>query len=41
MNLGNLVRVVVHHPLIEEMTYLGCQDEFPIVSTLVHVMHIG
>ena len=41
MNLGNLVDTVVHHLLIEGMTYLGRQDGFPMVSVLVYVMHTG
>ena len=41
MDLGNLVEIVVHHLLIEGMTYLGHQDGFPMVSALVYVMHTG
>ena len=41
MDLGNPIEIVVHRLLIEEMTCLGYQDGFPMVSLLVHVMHIG
>ena len=40
MNLGNIVEIIVQHLLIGGMTCLGCWDEFPMVSTLVYVMHI-
>ena len=40
MDLGNPIKIVVHHLLIGGMTCLGCQDEFPMVSALVYVMHI-
>ena len=39
MDLGNLVKTIVHHFLIRGMNCLGYQDEFPMVSTLVYVMH--
>ena len=41
MDLGNLVETMVHHLLIGRMTCLGRQDEFPMVSVLVYVMHTG
>ena len=41
MDLGNSVETIVHHLLIGGMTRLGHWDEFPMVSALVHVMHIG
>ena len=41
MDLANLVEIVVHHLLFEGMDYLGRQDGFPIVSTLVYVIHTG
>ena len=41
MDLGNPIETVVHHLQIREMTCFGCQDEFPMVSVLVYVMHIG
>ncbi|RVW60971.1 hypothetical protein CK203_051346 [Vitis vinifera] len=31
MDLGNPVKALVHHLLIEGMTCLGCRDEFPMV----------
>ena len=41
MDLGNLVETVVHHLLIEGMTYLGHRDKFPMVSAIVNMMHTG
>ena len=42
MDLGKLVETVVHHLLIiGGMVYLGHQDEFPIASALMYVMHTG
>ena len=41
MNLGNPVEIIVHHLLIRGMVCLGHWDEFPMVSALVYVMHIG
>ena len=41
MDLGSLVETIVHQLLIREMTYLGRQDRFPMVSALVYVMHNG
>ena len=41
MDLGNLVETIVQYLLIGGMTYLGCWDEFLIVSVLVYVMQIG
>ena len=41
MDLGNLVETIVHHFLIGGITCFGCRDEFPMVSVLVYVMHIG
>ena len=41
MDLRNLVETVAHHLLIKGMTYLGCGDEFPMVSALVYLMYIG
>ena len=35
MGLGNLLKIVVHHLLIGEMTGIGHRNEFPIVSVLV------
>ena len=34
-----MVEIVVHHLLIRETDYLGSQDKFPMVSTLVYMMH--
>ena len=39
MDLGNFVETVVHYLLIGGMTCLGHWDGFPMVSTLVYVMH--
>ena len=39
MNLGNLVKIVVHQVLIGVMACLGLWDEFPMVSALVYEMH--
>ena len=33
------VETIVHHLIIGEMTYLGRQDEFPMVSALRYAMH--
>ena len=41
MDLGNPIETVVHHLLIGGMACLGHQDEFPMVSVLVNVMHMG
>ena len=41
MDLGNPVETIAHHLLIRGMVYLGCQDEFPMISALVYVMHTG
>ena len=41
MDLGNPIEIVVHHLLIGGIACLGCRDEFPIVSALVYVKHIG
>ena len=41
MDLDDRVETITHYLLIGGMTYLGRQDEFPMVSALVHVMHIG
>ena len=41
MDLGNVVENVVQHLLIGMMVCLDRQDEFPMVSALVYVMHIG
>ena len=41
MDLGNLVKIVVHHLLIEGMTCLDRWDGFPMVSTQTYVMHTG
>ena len=41
MNLNNLVKTIVHHLLISGMTCLNRRDEFPMVSALMYVMHIG
>ena len=41
VGLGNPFEVVVHHLLIGGIACLGCQDGFPMVSVLVHVMIIG
>ena len=35
ISLGNLLEVVVHHLLIEEMVGFGYRDEFPMVSALM------
>ena len=39
MDLDNPVEIVVHNLLIGGMTCLGYWDGFPIVSTLVYVIH--
>ena len=39
MDLGNLVETVVYQLLIWGMACLNYQDGFPMVSTLVYVMH--
>ena len=39
MDLGNLVKIVVHDILIGWMTFLDRQNGFAMVSTLVYVMH--
>ena len=39
MNLGNLVKIIVHHLLIGGMVYHGRWDEFLMVSALVYVIH--
>ena len=41
MDLGNLVETIVHYLLIRGMTCLSRHDGFPMVSTLVYVMHTG
>ena len=41
MDLGNSVKIVVHHLIIGGMTCFGHRDEFPMVSALVYVMHTG
>ena len=41
MDFGNLVETAVRHFLIEGMACLSRRDGFPMVSVLVHVMHIG
>ena len=41
MDLDNPIEIVVHHLIIGGMTYLGRWDEFPMVSALIYVMHIG
>ena len=41
MDVGNQVEFVMHYALIRGMTCLGHWDEFPKVSALVYVMHIG
>ena len=33
------MEIVVYYLLIGRMTCLGCWDEFPMVSTLVNVIH--
>ena len=35
MDLGNLVKTIVHYLLIRGMTYLDCYDKFPMVSSLM------
>ena len=40
MDLDNLVEIVVHYHLIEEMTCLGRWDGFPMISALM-CMPIG
>ena len=39
MDIGNLVKTIVHYLLIGGMTCFGHQDGFPMVSILVYVMH--
>ena len=41
MDLGNLVEIIVYYLLIGGITCLDHQDEFPMVSALVYVMHTG
>ena len=41
MDLGNSIETIVHHLLIGEITCLGHQDGFPMMSALVYVMHTG
>ena len=41
MDLGNPVETIVHHLLSGGMTHFGHWDEFPMVSALVYMMHIG
>ena len=38
MDLGNLVKTIVHHLLIGGMTCLGRRDRVPMVSTLVYMV---
>ena len=33
------VEIIVHHLLIGEITYLGRQDEFPMMSAIRYMMH--
>ena len=40
MNLGNVIKIVVHRLLIEGMICLCRRDGFSTVNTLVYVMHI-
>ena len=40
MDLGNPIKIVVYHLLIEGTTCLDHQDEFPMMSALVYMMHI-
>ena len=40
MDLGYPSETIVHYLLIRGIVCLGCYDGFPIVSVLVHVMHI-
>ena len=39
MDLGNLVKSILHHLLIGGMTCLDRRDQFPMVCALVYVMH--
>ena len=39
MDLGNLVKTIIHNFLIGGMVCLGCRDEFLMVSALVYAMH--
>ena len=39
MDLGYPSKTVMHYILVGRMTCFGCQDGFPMVSVLVHVMH--
>ena len=41
MDLGYPFETVVHYLLIRGIAYLDYQGGFPMVSVLVHVMHIG
>ena len=41
MNLDNPFDTVVHYLLIGGTTCLGHRDGFPMVSVLVHMIHIG
>ena len=38
MDLGNLVKTIVHHLLIGWMTCLGRRDRVPMVSALVYMV---
>ena len=40
IDLGNLVKNVVHYLLIRMTTCLGCRDGFPMVNILVSMMDI-
>ena len=40
MGLGNLLEVVVHHPLIGGMAGIGYRDGFPIVNALVCIVKL-
>ena len=38
MGLGNTSKVILHYLLIKEMTCLGHQDEFSIMSSLMYMI---
>ena len=39
MDFGYSLETIMHHLLIGDMTCLDYQDEFPMMSVLIHVMH--
>ena len=41
MDLGYPSETVVYYLIISGIICLGCQDDFPIMSVLAHMMSIG